>query len=323
MQTGHALSRRHIAEEWSQLMFKQTDPENRSLSLGKPRTFGLQTNPPVATQKRPHIIVLGNEKGGSGKSTTAMHVIVGLLRLGKKVAAIDLDSRQRSLARYLENRREWCEKNDLTLPFPMSFVVERSDNESVSAAQAEEREAFDAALERVRGYDFIVIDSPGSDTYLSRYGHSVADTLITPMNDSFVDFDLLANVNPDTFEVLGPSLYSELVWESRKNRALKERASIDWIVMRNRISSLDAKNKRRVGEVLTTLASRIGFRIAPGFGERVIFRELFPTGMTLLDLQDGDPNFQMSMSHVAARQEVRDLIQTLNLPGLAAEEVQI
>ena len=304
-------------------MFKQTERDHLSRQLNKPRTFGLNPDRPKATQRRPHIIVLGNEKGGSGKSTTAMHVIVALLRLGKKVAAIDLDSRQRSLHRYLENRREWCEKNDLNLPFPHSFVVDRSDNESVSAAQAEEREAFDAIIESVAGYDFVVIDSPGSDTYLSRYGHSVADTLITPMNDSFVDFDLLAEINPDTFEVLGPSLYSELVWESRKNRALSDRTSIDWIVMRNRISSLDAKNKRRVGEVLNTLAPRIGFRIAPGFGERVIFRELFPTGMTLLDLQDAGADFKMSMSHVAARQEVRDLIETLNLPGLKAEEVQL
>lgn len=304
-------------------MFKQSERETLSQNLNKPKTFGLSTDRPVATKKRPHIIVLGNEKGGSGKSTTAMHVIVALLRLGKKVAALDLDSRQRSLTRYLENRREWCEKNDLHLPFPVSFVVERSDNESVSTAQQEEREAFDAIVEGVSGYDFIVIDSPGSDTYLSRYGHSVADTLITPMNDSFVDFDLLAEINPDTFEVLGPSLYSELVWESRKNRALSERASIDWVVMRNRISSLDAKNKRRVGEVLGTLAPRIGFRIAPGFGERVVFRELFPTGQTLLDLADGNPGFKMSMSHVAARQEVRDLLTTLNLPGLKAEEVQL
>jgi chromosome partitioning protein len=304
-------------------MFKTSERENITAGLNKPRTFGLNPDRPKETKKKPHIIVLGNEKGGSGKSTTAMHVIVALLRMDKKVASIDLDSRQRSLTRYLENRRDWCERNDIALPFPRSFVIERSELETVSEAQTAEREAFDAIVESVANYDFIVIDSPGSDTFLSRVGHSVADTLVTPMNDSFVDFDLLAEINPDTYEVLGPSLYSELVWESRKNRAMSERASIDWIVMRNRISSLDAKNKRRVGEVLGTLAPRIGFRIAPGFGERVIFRELFPSGQTLLDLQDGKGEFKMSMSHVAARQEVRDLLSTLKLPGLSAEEVQI
>lgn len=300
-------------------MFKEANQQALSQKLNKPRTFGLHPDKPKTPKKRPHIIVLGNEKGGSGKSTTAMHVVVSLLVQGKKVAAIDLDSRQKSLTRYLENRREWCNRNNVELPFPKSFVAERSDLENLREAEAQERESFDAIIDSVSGYDFIVIDSPGSDTYLSRAGHSVADTLITPLNDSFVDFDLLAEINPDTFEVLGPSLYSELVWESRKNRAMNERASIDWIVMRNRVSSLDAKNKRRLYEVLTSLAPRIGFRIAPGFGERVIFRELFPSGQTLMDLKKGNPDFKMSMSHVAARQEVRDLMNMLKLPGMGDE----
>lgn len=303
-------------------MFKAANQQDLSQKLNKPRTFGLHPDQPKSPKKRPHIIVLGNEKGGSGKSTTAMHVVVSLLRQGKKVAAIDLDSRQRSLTRYLENRREWCERNNVDLPFPKSFVAERSDLNNVQEAQAQERETFEAILDTVSSFDFIVIDSPGSDTYLSRVGHSVADTLITPLNDSFVDFDLLAEIDPDTFEVKAPSLYSELVWESRKNRAMNERASIDWIVMRNRISSLDAKNKRRLGEVLSALAPRIGFRIAPGFGERVIFRELFPSGKTLMDLAEGNPDFRMSMSHVAARQEVRDLMTTLKLPGFGEQEEQ-
>ena len=303
-------------------MFKVANQQDLSQRLNKPRTFGLHPDQPKMPKKRPHIIVLGNEKGGSGKSTTAMHVVVSLLRQGKKVAAIDLDSRQRSLTRYLENRREWCERNNIDLPFPKAFVAERSDLNNVEEAQAKERETFEAILDTVSNFDFIVIDSPGSDTYLSRVGHSVADTLITPLNDSFVDFDLLAEIDPDSFEVKAPSLYSELVWESRKNRAMNERASIDWIVMRNRISSLDAKNKRRLGEGLSALAPRIGFRIAPGFGERVIFRELFPSGKTLMDLAEGNPGFRMSMSHVAARQEVRDLMTTLKLPGFGEQEEQ-
>lgn len=313
-------------------MFKTANQQDLSRQLDKSRAFGQKAEKPRAfgldqdksknQKKRPHIIVLGNEKGGSGKSTTAMHVVISLLRLGKKVTAIDLDSRQRSLTRYLENRKDWCERNALDLPFPRSFVVDRSELDNGQEARQQEQEAFDAVLDTVSNFDFIVIDSPGSDTYLSRIGHAVADTLITPLNDSFVDFDLLAEINPDTYEVLGPSLYSELVWDSRKNRAMNERASIDWIVMRNRVSSLDAKNKRRVGEVLTALAPRIGFRIAPGFGERVIFRELFPSGQTLLDLAEGNPDFRMSMSHVAARQEVRDLMNTLNLPGLAEQDAE-
>jgi chromosome partitioning protein len=276
----------------------------------------------VDARMGPHVIVLGNEKGGSGKSTTAMHVVVSLLKLGKRVGAIDLDSRQRSLTRYLENRSDWCERNGAELLFPKSYVIERSRKDAVQLAESEERDVFKTVMDELQDYDFVVIDSPGSDTHLSRLGHSIADTLITPLNDSFVDFDLLAEVNPETLEVMGPSLYSELVWDSRKNRALQERASIDWVVMRNRVSSLDARNKRRVNEVLKSLAPRIGFRIAPGFGERVIFRELFPTGQTLMDLTGQSGEFKLSMSHVAARQEVRDLILTLQLPGLTTAEIE-
>lgn len=291
--------------------------------LGSTLSLSLNLKENKTPQRHAHVIVLGNEKGGSGKSTTAMHIIVALLKLGKRVGAIDLDGRQRSLTRYLENRADWCEKRGIELEFPKSYVIERSKQDARQFAEEEEKDLFNSVMEELRNFDFVVIDSPGSDTHLSRLGHAIADTLVTPMNDSFVDFDLLAEVNPETLEVMSPSLYAELVWDSRKNRALTDRASIDWVVMRNRISSLDARNKRRVGEVLEALSPRIGFRIAPGFGERVVFRELFPMGQTLLDLGQANSEIKMSMSHLAARQEVRDLLVSLQLPGLTANEVDL
>ena len=105
-----------------------------------------------------------------------------------------------------------------------------------------------------------------------------------------------------------------MVWESRKRRAVHDGGEIDWVVIRNRLSHLDAKNKRRVEAVLDALANRIGFRTGPGFGERVIFREMFPSGLTLLDLREEGVEAPMSMSHVAARAEVRALIDALALP---------
>jgi chromosome partitioning protein len=264
-----------------------------------------------------HVVVLGNEKGGTGKSTTAMHLIVALLRLDRSVGAIDLDSRQRSLTRYIENRRDWAQRTGATLPTPEWITVARSACDSRDAAEAEERQAFENALADLQSRcEFVVIDSPGSDSFLSRIGHSAADTLITPLNDSFVDFDLLAKVDPNTLDVRSPSLYSEMVWDSRKRRALKRHQPIDWVVMRNRLTSLDARNKRKIADILETLAERIGFRVAPGFGERVIYRELFPMGLTLLDLIDSGLEMKLTMSHVAARQELRDLIRTLKLPSL-------
>jgi chromosome partitioning protein len=109
------------------------------------------------------------------------------------------------------------------------------------------------------------------------------------------------------------------VWEQKKQRAQRDGGSIDWIVMRNRLATLDARNKRRVGGLIEQLAKRIGFRLAPGFSERVIFRELFLKGLTLLDLAESGT--EMTFSHVAARQELRGLLDTIGLVPAAARKV--
>lgn len=266
---------------------------------------------------KPVIIVFGNEKGGSGKTTTAMHVLVALMRLGQKVAAIDLDSRQRSFARYLENRAAWAERRGQSIALPVNRVIGRSREDRVSAAEAEERAWFDATIAELGAEaDAILIDTPGSDTFLSRLAHQAADVIVTPINDSFVDFDLLGVIDPESFNIVRPSIYSELVWESRKRRAMARKRSTDWVILRNRTSNLDTRNKRKIADVLERLAPRVGFRVAPGFTERVIYRELFPLGLTLFDLADADTGIALTMSHVAARQEVRELLLALKLPGL-------
>lgn len=264
-----------------------------------------------------HVIVFGNEKGGTGKTTAAMHVAVALARLGMRVAAVDLDSRQKSLTRYIENRDEWAAKKSAKLPSMQSFAVSRSGAKSLDTAAEEEAGKFSEILAQTEnGFDFVIIDTPGSDTPLSRQAHAAADTLVTPMNDSFVDFDLLARVEASDFSVKGPSLYADFVWDCRKKRLMARRPALDWVVMRNRIASSERRNQRRLTSALDTLAERIGFRLAPGFGDRVIFRELFPMGLTMLDLPQTGLGISLSMSHVAARQEVRELILTLKLPDV-------
>ncbi len=263
-----------------------------------------------------HVIVLGNEKGGSGKSTTAMHLIVALMRSGHKVGAVDLDLRQGSLKRYIENRKKFCKINDKDLPFPIEAEVEPSALDSRAESQARETENLQAALSTLEGCDFVVIDCPGANTHLSRLAHLHADTIVTPLNDSFVDFDLLARIDPETGRVTGPSLYSEMVWTARKQRAMAGvPGGIDWVVMRNRLSATRARNKKNMGDKLEDLSARIGFRLARGFGDRVIYRELFPIGLTLLDLGGVDSPVRLStMSHVTARLEIRSLVAALNLP---------
>lgn len=266
-----------------------------------------------------HIIVVGNEKGGSGKSTTCMHVATALVRLGYRVGALDLDLRQKSFGRYIENRTAYLGRMGLTLPSPDYRELPEVDPATLQPGE----NPFDArlsaamtALEPVS--DFIIIDCPGSHTRLSQIAHTLADTLITPMNDSFVDFDLLARVDPETGKVKGPSIYSEMVWAARQSRAQAGLKPIDWIVVRNRLGAQQMHNKKKVGAALEELARRIGFRVAPGFSERVIFRELFPRGLTLLDLRETGVD-QLNMSNIAARQEVRDLVTELKLPGVRAE----
>ncbi len=263
-----------------------------------------------------HVIVLGNEKGGSGKSTAAMHITVALLKAGYRVAAIDLDMRQRSFSRYIENRRIFTEAKKSPIVFPLTPRIEPSSLDSREEARRQETEQFTSTLQTLADCQFVVIDCPGADTHLSRLAHAHADTIVTPLNDSFVDFDLLARLDPETGAVVGPSLYSEMVWNARKRRAMSGvPGGIDWVVMRNRLSATRANNKRAMGEKLEDLSTRIGFRLARGFGDRVIYRELFPMGLTLLDLGgEGAPLRLSTMSHVTARLEIRSLIATLNLP---------
>ncbi|HPF23046.1 MAG: division plane positioning ATPase MipZ [Hyphomonas sp.] len=273
-------------------------------------------------QKDARVIVVGNEKGGAGKSTVSMHLCVSLMRMGKQVGVIDLDVRQRTLTRYLENRLRWMQSTGARLPMPEIVRVDASTERDLDKAEAEETHRLVTSLQRLKkSCDFIIIDAPGGDTFLSRLAHTHADTLITPLNDSFVDFDLLGDVNPQTLEVIRPSFYSEMVWSCRKKKAQTSRRPIDWIVMRNRMSPLAARNKERVGEALDNLSKRIGFRLAPGLSERVIYRELFPAGLTLLDLTEKGSNVSFTMSHVAARQEMRDLIIVLQLPELVGAEI--
>jgi chromosome partitioning protein len=270
----------------------------------------------ISAEQRPYVIVLGNEKGGSGKSTTAIHIVVALLREGYRVGAMDLDARQATLGGTLAARRHFIDSKGIDLPMPDYREVMLSKLDLRGEAQADERARFDAAFAELvaGGAEVIVIDCPGADTYLSRYGHAQADTLITPINDSFVDFSMLAKVDPDNHDIVKPSIYAEMVWEARKARFSADRGRIDWIVMRNRLAASEARNKRDVGETLDQLAKRIGFRTLKGFGERVIFRELYLQGLTLMDVREANIGIALGLSHIAARAEVRALISAISLP---------
>jgi chromosome partitioning protein len=259
------------------------------------------------------VIVVGNEKGGAGKSTIAIHMATALLHAGARVAVLDLDLRQQSMNRFFDNRRKWLEGAGATLPEPMTPSGQAA--EILVRAPAEDQIArFEDVIGQAGELaDFIVVDTPGADTALSRRAHQSADVIITPLNDSFVDFDMLGQVDPVTLELKKPSLYSESVWEARKVRAAATRRMTDWLVLRNRLATAEARNRKRLEDRIQALSRRVGFRIGPGLRDRVIYRELFPFGLTIADLGPGVRPVSVSLSHVAARQELRALMQAVGL----------
>ncbi len=236
----------------------------------------------------PHFIVFANEKGGTGKSTTAVHTAIALAAMGSRVAALDLDNRQRTMTRYLENRDATMRRLETELPQARYQVL-------VDGASLDETVAKLGA-----DADVLVIDTPGRDDPVAREAILQADTLVTPMNNSFVDLDLIGQVHPENFKVTKPSFYAELIWNSRTQRAKATGKGVDWVVLRNRLQHIDSHNLRRVG-----------FRVIPGLGERVIYRELFPKGLTLLDLQQLG---EVGIAHITARQELREMIGGLGIP---------
>jgi len=256
---------------------------------------------------QPHFIVFANEKGGTGKSTTAVHTAIALAASGHRVGAIDLDSRQRTMTRYLENRDATMRRLEKDLPRATFQVIEDETEQGLAAA-----------IERISEHaDTIVIDTPGRDDPVARAAILKADTLVTPMKDSFVDLDLIGQVHPENYKITKPSFYAELIWNSRTQRAKQSGKSVDWVVLRNRLQHIESHNLRRVGAAMDELARRVGFRVIPGLGERVIYRELFPKGLTLLDLQQLG---EVGIAHITACQELREMIAGLGIPG--ADEVE-
>ena len=255
------------------------------------------------------VIVVANEKGGSGKSTVAMHIAVALMKRGRRVATIDLDSRQKTFTHYIENRRTWAARIGPGLEMPEHLCLDDASAPAETLA--------DALNTLGQTHDFVVIDTPGHDGPLMRLAHSMADTLITPLNDSFVDLDVLGSLDPDTLEVTGVSHYAETVEQARQQRQVSGQAATDWIVLRNRLSMTPSRNKRLVGAGLDELSRRLGFRCTEGLAERVVFREFYLRGLTALDgFNEATLGKRPTMSHVTARQEVEILLEALNLSRL-------
>lgn len=272
-----------------------------------------------AQPQRPSVIVLGNEKGGSGKSTTAMHLIVGLLKQGHSVGSIDLDPRQATLTHYLQNRMRLAGAQERSLELPMHRHVDGGGEADATIARDEQIRDLATVIEEMQDCDYIVVDTPGADTFLARLGHVIADTLITPLNDSFLDLDVLVRMDANGQDILGPSSYSRTVLARVARRRALGGPPPEWIVMRTRLAHLGSRNGRDLGRVLSDLGERIGFRLAPGLSERVVYRELFTRGLTVLDVADSAATGHTlsGPSRIAARREIQGLLDMIAAPKIA------
>jgi len=259
-------------------------------------------------------VVVGNHKGGCGKSTVAMHLIVSLLKENKRVASFDLDLTQQTLTRYIENRAEWARMHRVRLELPDHFVSVES---SVAAPHPDATDAmvFTSMLVALPpGYDFIVIDTPSGENHLSLLAHALADTLVTPINDSFVDLDVIGTMAPSSDFKPRRSRYTEMVAAANERRSAVSSRPTDWVVVPNRLPRLTSRNQRQVAEMLELMAPELGFRTVHGLSDRVIFREFFPVGLTEFDpLDEARLEPKANMAHVMARAEVCDLAQEIGL----------
>ncbi len=264
-----------------------------------------------------YCIVIGNEKGGSGKSTTAVHLAVSLMKEGFKVATVDADAYQGTLSRYIENRQGTASKKGVDLLIPDHSRIYPSELSDIKLSMEKDEAAVQELMTRLRGrYDFIVCDTPGYRSHMSRCFHNMADTLVTPLNDSFIDVDVIAHIDSSNLQMASPSTYAAWVWEMKKNRAMSKGASLDWIVMRNRLSALYDRNKGNMEKALGALSKRLGFRVISGFSERVIFKEFFLQGITLFDLKL--MKMPSRITHIAAKAELYALMQAINVEKLAS-----
>ena len=288
----------------------------------------------------PHVVVIGNQKGGSGKSTFAMHIIVALLKAGKRVASFDLDLNQQTLTRYLANRRDWDRDHERKLELPDYYPVKERDAYGTARnlkqfiaqfkkdARAHKEDFIDSStlshsadlrqfisqlreIGRADKHDFIVIDTPSGVQHLSLIAHGMADTLITPINDSFFDLDVLVAMERSDPE---PQLsaYANMVWRALEARRRVSGRATDWIIVRNRLESGDSSNHRQVARVLEVVQRTLGFRIARGLLERPAYREFFAAGLTVFDLAEKlESSAESDKTNLLARLEIENLIREI------------
>jgi chromosome partitioning protein len=242
------------------------------------------------------IIVIGNTKGGVGKSSVAILLSIALLYKGYKVALLDTDSKQGSSYKYINNRKNYISESSIDLPCPAFHLLSQEFdfleiNDNIS--ETSEEKAFKKIIDGFVGFHFLIIDTPGNDCFVLRNSIKNANILISPVTESFFDISALFwKVFNEEKEEYIPSDYVKFIWNERKKKIV-EKKNLSWVVMLNRVSNIQTSNKKITQSLVNEFSKTLGFSVIKGLYERNIFKELFEKGLTVLDLiykLDHDPS---------------------------------
>ncbi|MFZ7199535.1 AAA family ATPase [Avibacterium avium] len=134
------------------------------------------------------IVIVGCNKGGAAKTTTAVNVVIGLAMQGKDICLVDADA-QRSASRWYAEREISGIKPNITL-------IEKRDNISQTLKQLNDK------------FDHVIVDVAGRNSKELITGGTVADFIIAPHQCSQLDLDTLIELQMqvDGIRTLNPDL---------------------------------------------------------------------------------------------------------------------
>lgn len=264
----------------------------------------------VSRNKTAHapIILFANEKGGVGKTTLVFNTAIDLCNRGYRVLAIDLDFRQRSLARAIENRMASNRCLGLDLPVPKVCVLQQPSGPML--VQELNRLGSDR--------DVILIDAPGHDSPVARRAMALAQTIVTPINPSFFDLDVLGHFDPVSLKFRKPGPFAQAILDIRAEQMRRNLLPARWIIAKNRIRGAERSHNKRIEPMLAQLSDQLGLTIAEGLTERVAYRSLLQYGFTISDIKRVPQLAHMQIRNV---KEISRLTNELNIAPIKATNI--
>lgn len=171
------------------------------------------TSSPVlrAQERQPRLLAIANQKGGVGKTTTAINLATALCAVGQKVLLIDLDP-QGNASTGLGVRRSMIQSSTYDVLFgdvdviaaavetrvprlsvvPSSIHLSGAEIELVTAENREFR--LKDALRRNLPFDYVIIDCPPSLSLLTLNALVAVDSVVVPLQCEFYALEGLSHL---------------------------------------------------------------------------------------------------------------------------------